>query len=237
MLTTSYKVKTMFTFIKMKLRFCFIFIFALVLQCQTHSQTKTRTDYNSLIQFSGVVLDQDSLTRIPFVAVMIKGTNRGTKSDYYGFFNLVVSPGDEIEFLSLIHKTRSYKVPDTLRQKYYYAIQVLTKDTFQLEEVSVFPWPSKDDFKHAFLALDLNETDAERADRNLGREELSYMERTQQASASENYGYVMQSIYTKVYTAGQQPSISLLNPVKWAQFIDSWRKGKYKSKTTTGSKK
>ncbi len=190
-----------------------------------------KTDYNSLVQFSGVVLDQDSLTPIPFVAVMIKGTNRGTKSDYYGFFNLVVSPGDEIEFLSLVHKTRSYKIADTLRQKYYYAIQILTKDTIQLDEVAVYPWPSKEDFKRAFLNLDLNDTDAERADKNLAREEMSYMERTQPASASENYQYVMQAIYTKVYTAGQQPSISLLNPVKWAQFIDAWRKGKYKTQT------
>lgn len=231
MLTARHKVKTMFTFIKMKPNFYLLLFFAFAFSFQGIAQNKSsKTDYNSLIQFSGVVLDQDSLTRIPFVAVMIKGTNRGTKSDYFGFFNLVVSPGDEIEFLSLVHKTRSYKVPDTLKQKYYYAIQVLTKDTIQLDEVTVFPWPSKDDFKRAFLALDLNETDMERADKNLGREEMTYLERTQPNSASENYQYFMQSIYTKVYSAGQQPSISLLNPVKWAQFIDSWRKGKYKTK-------
>lgn len=195
-----------------------------------HGQNKvTNPAYNSLVQFSGVVLDQDSLTPIPFVAVMIKGTNRGTKSDYYGFFNLVVSPGDEIEFLSLVHKTRSYKIADTLRQKYYYAIQILTKDTIQLDEVAVYPWPSKEEFKRAFLSLDLNDTDVERADKNLAREEMSYLERTQQASAAENYQYMVQAIYTKVYTAGQQPSITLLNPVKWAQFIDAWRKGKYKT--------
>lgn len=232
MLMYSYKIKTFVTFIKMKLQFIFVLFFTSLLGFQLKAQNKTtKTDYNSLIQFSGVVLDQDSLTRIPFVAVMIKGTNRGTKTDYYGFFNLVVSPGDEIEFLSLVHKNRSYKVPDTLKQKYYYAIQVLTKDTFQLDEVTVFPWPSKDDFKRAFLALDLSETDAERADRNIGREDLTYLERTQKVNAAENYKYVMENIYTKVYTAGQQPSISLLNPVKWAQFIDSWRKGKYKTAT------
>jgi hypothetical protein len=189
-----------------------------------------KRDYNNLIQFSGVVLDQDSLTPIPFVAVMIKGTNWGTRSDYNGFFNLVVSPGDEIEFLSLVHKTRSYKIADTLRQKYYYAIQILTKDTVQLEAVEVFPWPSKDEFKRAFLALDLNDTDIQRADKNLAREELTYLERTHPTNPSENYRYMMQTIYTKIYTAGQQPSNNLLNPVKWAQFIDAWRKGKFSNK-------
>ena len=222
----------MLTFITMK-RALLVVLLVSVCGLSFIAQTKpnAKKDYNSLLQFSGIVLDQDSLTPIPFVAVMLKGTNWGTKTDYNGFFNLVVSPGDEIEFLSLVHKTRSYKIADTLKQKYYYAIQILTKDTIQLETVNIFPWPSKEDFKRAFLALDLNEGDISRADRNLAREELSHLERSQTASASENYAYMMQSIYTKVYTAGQQPSISLMNPIKWAQFIDAWRKGKFSNKT------
>jgi hypothetical protein len=202
----------------------------LCLSLISRSQTQqSKAAYTNLIQFSGVVLDQDSLTPIPYVAVMIKGTNRGTKTDYYGFFNLVVNPGDEIEFLSLVHKTRSYKIADSLKQTYYYAIQVLTKDTVHLDEVTVMPWPSKEDFKRAFLSLDLNDTDYDRADKNLAREEMTVLERNAYASPTENYKYMMQNIYTKVYTTGQSPSISLLNPVAWARFIKEWRDGKYKS--------
>ncbi len=184
----------------------------------------------SLIQFSGLVLDQDSLTPIPFVAIVIKGSNRGTRSDFSGFFSLVVNAGDEIEFVSLVHKNRFYKVADTLKQKYYYAIQVLTKDTINLPEVPVFPWPSKDEFKRAFLALNLSDTDIDRAEKNLQREALTYLERNQGASASENYKYVMLAYYTKAYTAGQAPSMSIGNPLAWAQFIDAVRKGKYSKK-------
>ena len=36
----------------------------------------------------------------------------------------------------------------------------------------------------------------------------------------------------KVYTAGQYPVNNLLNPIAWAQFIDAWRQGKFKKKTT-----
>ena len=183
-----------------------------------------------LLQISGVVLDEDSLTPIPFVSVLVKGTKRATVSDVYGFFTLVANRGDELQFSSMTHKSRSYKVADTSRLKYRYIIQVLTKDTVELPVVDVFPWPSKDDFKRAFLALDLNETDAERADRNLTREELSYLERTQGASAVENYKYVMQAYYTKVYTSGQSPQNNLLNPLKWAEFITAWRQGKFSSK-------
>lgn len=189
-----------------------------------------KSEKGTLIQFSGVVLDQDSLTPIPFASIVIKGTNRGTNSDFYGFFSLVVNAGDELEFVSLVHKKRNYRVPDTLKQKYYYAVQVLTKDTVQLPAVEVFPWPTKEEFKRAFLALNLNDTDIDRAEKNLQREAMTYLERNQTASAAENYKYVMLAYYTKAYTVGQQPSISLLNPVAWAQFIDNIKKGKYSSK-------
>jgi hypothetical protein len=200
-----------------------LFLTAGIAQAQTKAAaTKTVP----LIQFSGMVLDQDSLTPIPFVSIVIKGTERGTVSLVNGFFSLIIKPGDELEFYSITHKNRSYKVPDTLKQKYYYAIQVLTKDTFELPLVEIYSWPTRDEFKKAFLALDLNDTDGDRADKNLSREELSYLERTQTASASENYKYVMQAYYTKIYTSGQQPVNNLLNPIKWAEFINAWRSGK-----------
>lgn len=197
--------------------------------CGIHAQSPV--DKNKpLIQFSGVVLDQDSLTPIPLVYIIVKGTSRGTNSDFSGFFSLVVNPGDELEFHSMVYKNRSYKIADTLKQKYYYAVQVLTKDTIDLPPIEVFPWPSKEDFKRAFLALNLKDTDMDRAEKNLQREALTYLERNQTASASENYKYVMMAYYTKAYTRGQTPSISLLNPLAWAQFIDAIKKGKYSNK-------
>jgi len=222
--------KTIITFITLK-KYLFIFcLFVLFFDIYGQTVTPTKKNDEGLIQFSGIVLDQDSLTPIPFVSILVKGTKRGAVSDFYGFFSMVVSAGDELEFYSISHKDRSYKIADTLKQKYYYAIQVLTKDTIQLKMVEVYPWPSKEEFKRAFLALNLNDTDYDRADKNLQREALTYLERNQTASASENYKYVMQAYYTKVYSIGQQPSISLLNPLAWAKFIDAWRKGKYSTK-------
>ncbi|MBA3663546.1 MAG: carboxypeptidase-like regulatory domain-containing protein [Bacteroidetes bacterium] len=209
-------------------RFLTIFLLfstALVIKAQTKADP-----VKPLIQFSGVVLDQDSLTPIPLVYIIVKGTKRGTNSDFSGFFSIVVNPGDELEFHALVYKNRTYKIADTLKQKYYYAVQVLTKDTIDLAPVEVFPWPSKEEFKRAFLALNLNDTDIDRAEKNLQRDALTYLERNQAASASENYKYVMLAYYTKAYTLGQQPSISLLNPFAWAQFIDNVKKGKYSSK-------
>lgn len=194
------------------------------------AQTSKQTPTVPLMQVSGVVLDQDSLSPIPYVSVMVKNSRRATVSDVYGFFSIVVYPGEEILFQALTHKARSFFLSDTTRARYHSIIQVLTKDTMDLPMVDVFPWPSKEDFKRAFLALDLNDTDAERADRNLTRDELSYMERTQSANANENYKYVMQQYYTKVYTSGQAPINNLGNPLKWHEFITAWKAGKLSNK-------
>jgi hypothetical protein len=209
---------------KTGLKLIFVLLFSTGISLAQTNPAKTPTV--PLIQFSGMVLDQDSLTPIPFVSIVIKGTERGTVSLVNGFFSMIVKAGDELEFSSITHKNRTFKIADTLREKYYYAIQVLTKDTVELPVVEIYSWPSKEDFKRAFLALDLNETDMDRADRNLSREDLTYLERTQTASASENYKYVMQAYYTKIYTSGQQPMNNLLNPIKWAEFINAWRNGK-----------
>jgi len=196
------------------------------------AQKQATSKKETYIQFSGVVLDQDSLTPIPFVSILVNAKGRAV-SDYYGFFTVVVSPGDEVQFLAITHKNRSYKIADTCSLRHYYAIQVLTKDTIQLQNIDVYPWPSKDEFKKAFLALDLNSTDYDRADKNLNQNTLSYIERNMTISGSEAYKNTMQNYYTKVYTAGQQPQIQLMNPIAWAQFIDSWRK---KNKTSSKSK-
>lgn len=181
------------------------------------------------IQISGVVVDADSLKPVPFVSILIKGTKRGTITDYYGFFTLVASPGDELQFFSLNHKNGVYKLDDTLQQTHYYIIHSLVKDTIQLPSVAVYPWPSKEEFKKAFLNLDLSDTDYDRATKNLDRKELSYNERNYTMDAQANYQYAMQQQLTKMYSLGQYPTINLLNPIAWAQFIEAWRKGKFKN--------
>ena len=181
------------------------------------------------IQVSGVVLD-DSLQPLPFVSIMLKGTRSGTVSDFYGFFTIVARAGDEMQFFSVNHKNKVYNLSDTLTGKHYSIIQILTKDTIQLPTVNVFPWPSKEQFKRAILNLDLSDTDLERAAKNMDNDDVRASIKGGTMDAASNYRVRMQQQYTRLYQAGQYPSVSLLNPVAWAQFIDAWRKGKLKIK-------
>lgn len=206
-----------------------LILFAVLGSNVVFGQAKTE----NYIQLSGVVVDDDSLRGIPFVSVLVKGTKRGTVTDFYGFFSVVVQPSDELQFFSINHKNAVYKLEDTLSIKHYFVIQRLLKDTILLSNVDVYPWPSKEEFKKAFLSLDLTETDYDRAAKNLDRNEMSYAERNMKLDPQANYRMAMQQYLTKVYTAGQYPVNNLLNPIAWAQFIDAWRQGKFKKKTTT----
>ncbi len=208
-------------------------IIALSLCCfykNTSAQTVTasaKKTGDNLIQLSGVIVDGDSLVGVPFVSIFAKGRAKAI-SDIYGFFTLVVEPGDDVQFLSVSHKKANYKLEDTLSLRHYFIIQKLIKDTVQLPSVTVYPWPSREEFKQAFLHLNLSETDYERAAKNLDRTTQSYDERNMQMDAQANYSYAMNQYIRKVNNGGQAPVNNLLNPIAWAKFIDALSKGKFK---------
>ncbi|MCO4805525.1 carboxypeptidase-like regulatory domain-containing protein [Salibacteraceae bacterium] len=183
-----------------------------------------------LIQLSGVVVSGDSLTPVPFTSVIIKGTNRGTMCDFYGFFSLVVKKSDTIEFQSVGYIKSNVLIEDTLSDSRYSMIQMLQRDTLTLPVQDVYPWPSREQFKDAFLALQAPTDDYDRAFANLTREEVRLAIQGIPASAQANSAMSIQREYTRLYQMGQMPQISLLNPLAWAQFIDAWKNGDFKSK-------
>ena len=53
--------------------------------------------YEDLVQFTGVVVTGDSLKPVPYTHIIDRTRNRGTISDYYGYFSFVAQRGDTIE--------------------------------------------------------------------------------------------------------------------------------------------
>ncbi len=198
------------------------FIFCFILSQNIFSQ--------KLIQFSGVVITSDSLTPIPFVNVIIQNTYRGTTTDFYGFFSFVAQPGDSIRFNCLGYRPAVFVIPDTLTEKRYSVIQVLMSDTFELDPAFVYPWPSREEFRDAFIHLKVPNDDYQRALYNLDQQRM--LERMDMTSmdGSMNYKYQMQQYQTKIYHAGQLPPMNIYNPLSWAQFIQAWKRGDYKKK-------
>ncbi|MEO8760293.1 MAG: hypothetical protein ABI388_04090, partial [Bacteroidia bacterium] len=208
------------------IKFVPFFLMALLLLCvNTFAQTQANTKEH-LIQLSGVVVEGDSLKGVPFTSLVVGNTNHGAVTDYDGFFTLIAKPGDVIEFVNLGFKDAKYVVPDTLTATHYSIVQIIRHDTFTLKEVAVYPWPSKEDFKAAFLKRNVANTDLDRAKQNLAAEQMRELVRGVSMDAYGNYRYAQQQQYNKMYYLGQYPPNNLLNPMAWAKFIKDLKAGK-----------
>lgn len=183
-----------------------------------------------LVQFTGIVVEGDSLKPVPYTSIIIKNTNRGTISDYFGYFSFVAQESDTLLFSAIGFANATFIIPDTLTTNKYSLIQVLRTDTVYLQTTEVYPWPTKEQFKQAFLKLEMPEDDLDRASRNMARADMKERMTGMAMDASLNYKYSMQQYQSKLYYAGQLPPNNLLNPIAWAKFIQAWKRGDYKKK-------
>jgi len=193
---------------------------------------QTKKPKKSLLQLSGkvVVFDIDSMRGLPFASVIIRSKKTGAVTDYNGFFTFVASPGDVVEFISLGYKDAQYLVPDTLKATHYSIVQVMKRDTITLNTVTVYPWPNKEEFKAAFLKLNVPNDDLNRAQKNLAADEMRELVKGLSMDGQDNYLYSMQQQYQKMQYIGQYPPNNLLNPFAWAKFIKDLKAGKLKIK-------
>jgi hypothetical protein len=185
-------------------------------------------DKKKLIQFSGVVVSGDSLQPIPFASIMIRDSYHGTVSDYYGFFSFVAEEGSVIEFAAIGFKNATYVIPDTLKENKCSLIQVLQGDTVYLRQAIVYPWPTREQFKQAFLNLNVPDDNLSRARKNLSPDIMLYLARNTSMDGRENQKNYMQQVNSKLYYAGQLPPNNLLNPIAWSKFIKAWQNGELK---------
>lgn len=185
---------------------------------------------DKLVQLSGLILTSDSLMGIPYATVIIKNQARGTFSNYQGFFSLVAAMGDTVRFTAVGYRDELVRIPDTLSRSKYSIIQLLSADTIYLPETVIYPWPTKEEFKQAFLTMSVPDDDLERARRNLEREKLKEVGETMQMDAKETTDYYYRNEAQKFSYTGQIPPQNFFNPFAWAKFIEAWKRGDFKKK-------
>jgi signal peptidase I len=198
----------------------------LLAQLTAHAQAPGQRD---LIQFSGVVVT-DSLSPVPFTNILIRNTYRGTMSDVYGYFSFVAQEGDTVLFSAVGFERSQYVIPTDLSENKYSMIHVMSRDTVQLRELSVYPWPSKEQFRDAFLNLRLPDDDNQLALKNLSPAEMVQRMENLPPDAYQSFRYQMALDQTKLYYSGGTPNINLFNPIAWAQFLQAWQNGAFKRK-------
>lgn len=198
-------------------------------------RTQSRGVDSNLVQLSGLVLDgsDDALVPVAYTNVFIKGRNSGTLADLKGFFSIVVVKGDVVRFTSVGYKPIEYTIPAALTSDRYSVVQLMTKDTINLPETIIFPWPSRERFTTDFLAMDVSHVMQEKAKVNLARESLEKLRFEVAKDGGEYTNYYQKQFTTKYYSMGQIPPMNIFNPLAWAKFFSEWKQGKYKNKKKT----
>jgi hypothetical protein len=205
----------------------FILSAVLAVICSLSGFSQQEKDSIRLIQLSGVVVSSDSLEQMPYATIFDKTVARGALADYFGFFSIVVQPGDTILFRYYGHVESAYIVPDTLTDNRYSIIHMMTKDSTikYLPEIKIYPWPSKADFARAFVEMEPYDDEFRRAQKRISGESLAFIASKISSDGSISYGNAMNQQNTKLYTMGQTPVNNLMNPYAWASFLQAWRSG------------
>ena len=186
-----------------------------------------KIDTMQYVQLTGIVIN-DSLERIPYAKVKDLSTNRGTLADFYGYYALVVHPGDTVEFSSLGYKTKRYVISDTMSIRSFTLVQVMAHDTITIDPVDIYPWPSREEFADYFLSLDIPDDDLTRAQQRLSPQEMAFVGALVSADGGSSYSAYRAQMSQALYTRGQMPQNNLLNPASWAEFLKNVGTGKYK---------
>ena len=184
---------------------------------------------DELVQFSGMVRDLQHRP-LPNVNIIILNERRGTSSDFRGMFSFVVRSNDTILFSHMGHKGTIHVIPDSLGGQQYPADIFMVSDTFHLAEVRIYPWKTYQEFKEAFLALDLRNDDEDRAYKNIAliKTQIKLNRDGAAPSPTVNFREVMRQEYNQLYTAGQSPYYTIFDPLRWAKFFESLKRGDFK---------
>lgn len=202
-----------------------ILIFSLTLSHQGFSQGDKR-----VVQFSGIVVGEDSTSGVPGVHIYVPKAGRGTTTNPYGYFSMPVLEGDSLIISAVSYTRQQFVIPKGKSDKYTVIIE-LSKDTTYLPELEVFPYPTEELFKEAVLALELpNQGDLDNLRRNLDEAMLRKMFANTAMGPSSNHNYFIQQQMAAWNNRFQPTSISLLNPFAWSQFIKSIKRGDLKKK-------
>lgn len=179
-----------------------------------------------VVQIAGITVSGDSLVPVPFANVLIKGNYSGTLCDFSGFFSIVARSGDTLVFSSFGYRRNEYVIPDSLPSKQYSLIQIMDRDTVLLPLTDIKVWPTYEQFKKAFLNVEVPGSDLARAENNLNSENIARKAANLHLGSAGNQKLMLAQRRSRLYSAGQLPPNNLLNPIAWMKFIKAWKEGK-----------
>lgn len=183
----------------------------------------------TLSQIAGYVSQADSVKPIPFATVRVASTPFGCAADINGFFTLPSYPGDTLRISAVGFTERRLIIPDTLSGHRYLVYVELSADTVLLPETTILPWPTREQFKQAFLQANVPDDDLARAQKNLPEATLRTAARNADMDGSLAFKQTVDDHLYRSYYAGQTTPLTIFDVGAWYRFIKAVRQGKLKN--------
>lgn len=208
----------------------FIIIFTITSIGLLSSFESRAQEDKTVIQFSGIIVEEDNTLGVPGVHVYVPEAGRGTTTNQYGYFSMPVLTGDSVIISAIGYHKQYYIIPDSKNQSVTVSI-IITEDTTMLPMVEIFPYPTEDLFKEAILSLQLPD-ELDKNSPNMGEDVLARMLRDMPMDGSMNHRYYMEQQFFQTHGRFSNPRYNnpLLNPFNWAKFIQSIKDGDLKKK-------
>lgn len=192
------------------------------------SFSQEETEEEKVIQFTGVVLDEDSAS-IPGVHIYTPVFGRGTSTNQYGFFSMPALEGDSLVISAVGFKKATYIIPK-IKTSTLKVIFKLESDTEMLNEVQVYNMPpTAEAFKKALLAVRLPD-DYNNMNRNLDPATLQEMYKSLPADGSMNHRWFVQQQAFYDQTRNSVRINPLLNPMSWVEIFRAIKRGDFQNK-------
>lgn len=183
-----------------------------------------------IIQFSGIVVGQDSTSGVPGVHIFVPKGGRGTTSNPYGYFSMPVLENDSL-IISAVGYEKMHLIIPTAESDNYTVVIELLEDTTYLPEVQIYPYPTEELLKEAILAMEVPyQYQYKNMQQSLDQAMLNKMYRNLPMNAGNNYNYYVNQQMVTYNSRFQTTSVPLLNPFAWGQFIKSLKRGNHKKK-------
>ena len=187
-----------------------------------HAQNRKR-----VIQLSGIVLGEDSVSGLPGVHIYVPKAGRGTTSNGTGFFSMPVLVGDSVVISSVGYQRTFTIIPDYPEEYMTVVIEMVTDNTF-LKEVTILPFPTEEVFKQAVLALNVPMGENGIDKKALNAQLFALMAQNTPMDGNLNYRYYMDQYNQSITDRSQGRTNPFLNPFNWARFFRDLKQNKKK---------
>ncbi len=207
-------------------------LFLLILAClagRVSAQLNRSLSQDTVVQLYGVVMTADSLRGIPAASVIVVNKGRGTITSDDGVFSIAVLKGDKIRFSCEGFKDKEITIPASLKGDQYSVIQLMVNDTVYLPATILRPRPSRSQFERDFVNTRIPDDKYEIARENIDEAKRRVLLSSLPADGREAVNAQLRKQAAKFYYEGQQPPLNILNPAAWAEFIQAWKRGDFKS--------